>query len=198
MGKRRPRGGEQARGGELPPRQARFVEEYLVDLNATQAAIRAGYSRKNADKIGPELLGKTRVAAAIAAGRAQATGKAEVTVARVLRELLPVGTSDIAEVLEACEWGHLLAKAPAHVRRAIASVKVKRYCEGKGDAAREVELVEFKLWPKLQALELLGRYLAMFTDRHEVTGKDGEPLLGLEMVRRILGAAEAGDGATVH
>jgi hypothetical protein len=75
---------------------------------------------------------------------------------------------------------------------------VKRYCEGKGDAAREVELVEFKLWPKLQALELLGRYLAMFTDRHEVTGKDGEPLLGLEMVRRILGAAEAGDGATVH
>ncbi len=46
----------------LTPKQARFVEEYLVDLNATQAAIRAGYSARNADKIGPELLGKTRVA----------------------------------------------------------------------------------------------------------------------------------------
>lgn len=49
----------------LTAKQQRFVEEYLVDLNATQAAIRAGYSAKNADKIGPELLGKTRVAEAI-------------------------------------------------------------------------------------------------------------------------------------
>ncbi len=50
----------------MTPKQQCFVEEYLVDLNATQAAIRAGYSAKNADKIGPELLGKTRVAEAIA------------------------------------------------------------------------------------------------------------------------------------
>ena len=50
----------------LTPKQRRFVEEYLIDLNATQAAVRAGYSAKNADKIGPELLGKTRVAKAIA------------------------------------------------------------------------------------------------------------------------------------
>ncbi len=50
----------------MTPKQQRFIEEYLVDLNATQAAIRAGYSAKNADKIGPELLGKTRIAEAIA------------------------------------------------------------------------------------------------------------------------------------
>ena len=51
----------------LTPKQARFVQEYLVDLNATAAAKRAGYSAKNADKIGSELLGKTRVSDAIQA-----------------------------------------------------------------------------------------------------------------------------------
>lgn len=51
---------------KLTPRQERFVKEYLVDLNATQAAIRARYSAKTANRIGPELLGKTCVAAAIA------------------------------------------------------------------------------------------------------------------------------------
>lgn len=50
---------------ELTSKQQRFIAEYLIDLNTTQAAMRAGYSKKNADKIGPELLGKTRVARAI-------------------------------------------------------------------------------------------------------------------------------------
>ena len=54
----------------MTPKQQRFVEEYLIDLNATQASIRAGYSAKNADKIGPELLGKTGVAEAIQAALA--------------------------------------------------------------------------------------------------------------------------------
>lgn len=52
----------------MTEKQKRFTEEYLIDLNATQAAIRAGYSPKNADKIGHELLGKTRVLAAISKG----------------------------------------------------------------------------------------------------------------------------------
>ncbi len=66
--------------GKLTPRQARFVDEYLIDLNATQAAIRAGYSAKNADKIGPELLGNTRVSAAIA--EAQAKRSERITVSQ--------------------------------------------------------------------------------------------------------------------
>ncbi len=54
-----------AKKGNLTKKQKMFVAEYLVDLNATQAAIRAGYSEKNAGKIGPELLGKTRISEAI-------------------------------------------------------------------------------------------------------------------------------------
>ncbi len=67
------------------PRQARFVDEYLIDLNATQAAIRAGYSAKNADKIGPELLGKSRVSAAIAEAQAKRSERVSVSQDDVVR-----------------------------------------------------------------------------------------------------------------
>ncbi len=71
--------------GKLTPRQTRFVDEYLIDLNATQAAIRAGYSAKNADKIGPELLGKTRVSAAIAEAQAKRSERVSVSQDDVVR-----------------------------------------------------------------------------------------------------------------
>ncbi len=71
----------------LTPKQARFVDEYLIDLNATQAAIRAGYSAKNADKIGPELLGKTRVSAAIAEAQAKRSERIAISQDDVVRGL---------------------------------------------------------------------------------------------------------------
>lgn len=96
----------------LTAKQQRFVEEYLIDLNATQAAIRAGYSSKNADKIGPELLGKTRVAEAIAAEMDARSGRTLVTADDVVRGLLSEarlkgkGSSHAARV---SAWG-LLAR----------------------------------------------------------------------------------------
>ncbi len=72
---------------KLTPRQARFVDEYLIDLNATQAAIRAGYSAKNGNSIGPELLGKTHVLAAIAAAQAKRSERVHVTQDDVVRGL---------------------------------------------------------------------------------------------------------------
>ncbi len=73
--------------GKLTPRQARFVDEYLIDLNATQAAIRAGYSANNADKIGPELLGKTRVAEAIQEAQAKRSERIAISQDDVVRGL---------------------------------------------------------------------------------------------------------------
>ena len=84
------RGGDVAR---LTDKQKRFVEEYLVDLNATQAAIRAGYSAKNADKIGHELLGKTRVSEAIHAAMDERSVRTGITQDRVLQELAAIGFS---------------------------------------------------------------------------------------------------------
>ena len=73
---------------KLTPKQQRFVEEYLVDLNATQAAIRAGYSERNADKIGSELLGKTRVAEAIREAKQERSERVQMTQDSVLEGIM--------------------------------------------------------------------------------------------------------------
>lgn len=92
------------KGTELTPKQRRFVEEYLIDLNATAAARRAGYSERNADKIGPELLGKTRIAAAIHSAEQARSERTEVTADWVLEKLVKEaersgrGTSQSARV----------------------------------------------------------------------------------------------------
>lgn len=165
----------------LPPRRQRFVDEYLVDLNATQAAIRAGYSKRSAAEAGYELLRNAQVAAAIAERAKESLAKVDVTINRVLDELALVGFSDIGDVLDFNGNEPSLRAAcdiPPRARRAIASVKVRRYVEGGGEDAKVVEVTEFKLWPKDAALEKLGRYLKMFVERHEHEhlGKDGKPL----------------------
>lgn len=73
--------------GKLTPKQERFVQEYLIDLNSTQAAIRAGYSAKTADRIGPELLGKTCVSAAIAEAKKSRAKRTEITQDMVVQEV---------------------------------------------------------------------------------------------------------------
>lgn len=72
---------------ELTPKQARFVEEYLLDLNAAAAARRAGYSEKNADSIAAQLLRKTKVFEAVQSAVAARSAKAEITAEYVLENL---------------------------------------------------------------------------------------------------------------
>lgn len=176
----------------MTPKQQRFVEEYLLDLNATQAAIRAGYSAKNADVTGPRLLGNVGIAAAVAKAVAERTKTTALTADQVLAELSGIGSSDIGDIVD-FSTGVPRFKAtheiPERARRAISAVKVTRRTEGKGDDAVEVEMVEFKLWSKDSALNMLGKYHGLLVDRHEHTGKDGAPLLGLDAVRAVLKSA---------
>ena len=94
----------------LTPKQQRFVEEYLIDLNATQAAIRAGYSEKTAQEIGSENLSKPMVAKAIAEAQEKLSNKAQVTVEMVVQGLLneakdlSEGSTQSARV---SAWAHL-------------------------------------------------------------------------------------------
>lgn len=89
---------KKARG--LTAKQARFVNEYLIDLNATQAAIRAGYSRKTAEWIGPQLLTKTHVAAAIAERMKAREERTEITQDMVLRRYWAIATANPNELIE--------------------------------------------------------------------------------------------------
>jgi phage terminase small subunit len=164
-------------GKRLNPKQRRFVAEYLVDLNATQAAIRAGYAKKNADVTGPRLLGNVGVSKAVAEGIEKRQERLEVKADDVLRELLRIAMADLGKAYD--EHGRLrpIHDIPADTRRAMAGVKVFEEFEGRGEDRVQVgEVREVRFWDKNKALELLGKHLKLFVERMEHTGKDGGPI----------------------
>lgn len=83
---------------KITPKQQRFVEEYLVDLNATQAAIRAGYSRKTARQIGEQNLSKLDIQSAITKAREKRSERTQITVDRVLEEIARIGMGDVRKL----------------------------------------------------------------------------------------------------
>jgi phage terminase small subunit len=150
---------------KLTAKQQRFTEEYLRDFNATQAAIRAGYSARTAGKIGSQLLGKTGIAEAIARGRDRATAKAEVTVDRIVQAAAAVAFSDIRQLYD--ERGELLPvhQWPDGVAESVAGIEVEERFEGRGEAREYVgQLRKVKRWDKTKALEILAKYKKLFDD----------------------------------
>ncbi len=163
----------------LSYKQKRFVAEYLVDLNASQAAMRAGYSRRRAAQSGFELLRKAPVAEAVATAQADLAGKIGVTVERIVTELARIGFSDIRDVIQ---WRSVPAAGDLDEgetkARAISVVEVKNADELTPQAAAAIaELslqpsggVRVKLHDKRAALVHLGKHLGMFAERREQTG----------------------------
>jgi phage terminase small subunit len=111
---------------DLSERQKRFVAEYLIDLNATKAYTRAGYTAKAADVAGPRLLGNVRVSKAVAAALERRAKKYEISADRVLEELAAIAFADIGEVVRVDDEGRVsirpLDKLEPRTRRAIAEV----------------------------------------------------------------------------
>lgn len=142
----------------LPPRREAFVREYLVDLNAAQAAIRAGYSRKTAEKIGWELLQQPEVRAAIDAAKAARASRVELKADDVLRELLAIARADLSEAFDEAGAVKKLRDIPAEVRRALAAYEPGEWG------------VRLKFWDKTRALELLAKHLKLLTDKVEHSG----------------------------
>jgi len=161
------------RGGPLTDgltlKQERFVQEYLVDLNATQAAIRAGYSENSADVIGSENLGKPVIQGRIAAAVREQQHRTQVTADRVVRELALIAFGTLDEVAPWDEAGpHPIPSRdlPREKRALVAAIRVKRERPWRGHGqeaeAWEVEQIEVRPWDKLRALELLGKRLGLF------------------------------------
>jgi len=142
---------------KLTDKQKLFITEYLVDLNAAQAAIRAGYSKKTAPWIGAENLKKPQIQAEIQARQEKIRDKLEISQERIIQELAAIAFangSDFAEVVESESDGLFQSvkfkateKLPVEKRSAISSIK-------SGSAGMEV-----KTYDKLKAMELLGKYL---------------------------------------
>jgi phage terminase small subunit len=154
----------------LNPKQTRFVAEYLVDLNATQAAIRAGYSKKTAESIGLQLLRKTHVAKAVAAGKAAQLDSAALTALRVLEEYRRLAFADLRGFFDE-KTGDLKALTDLTPEQAacIASVEVLIKNAKAGDGVTDT-IHKIKLWDKTRALESLAKHFGLLTEKIEHSG----------------------------
>lgn len=140
-----------------------FCDEYLIDLNATQAALRAGYRPRTAAKaaewIHPDHPSKPKLREYLDRAMAERSRRTGVTADRVVRELARLAFADPLEIIDP-ETGGLLAEIPRDDRAAIQGYRKK---SGDDWTEREVKLAD-----KTRALELLGRHLGMFTDNVKV------------------------------
>lgn len=163
----------------LTPKQAQFVREYLIDLNATQAAIRAGYSAKTAYSIAEQNLRKLEVKAAIDKAMETRAERTQITADRVLEELALVGFFRLGECLRITPDGEPyldLSGATPEQLAAIAETQTEDVIEGRGEDSRTIRKVKVKFHDKLSALEKIGKHLGMFKDRVEHSGPGGEPV----------------------
>lgn len=169
--------GTQETAKRLTAKQQTFVNEYVVDLNATQAAKRAGYSEDTAYSIGSELLNKPEIAAAVQESMDWRADRTKITADRVLSEVAKLGFSNIKGIFT--ETGHLknLASLPDELTAAIQSIEVVTKRVGSGEDAEVEYIHKIKMADKKASLELLGKHLKLFADKVEVTGKDGKDLV---------------------
>lgn len=152
--------------GKLSSKQERFIEEYLIDLNATQAAIRAGYSTKYADRQAHILMINGRISSAISVAKAERSKRTGITADRVLEELAKVGFANLTDIVTLDEAA---VKRGSHAddTAAIQSIKVKRITTEEGDNIVEREV---KLHDKIKALDLIARHLGLYNDKLRLDG----------------------------
>lgn len=149
----------------LTNRQKRFVDEYLIDLNATQAAIRAGYSVHTAKEIGAENLTKPNIRTNIDKALAERSRRTGISADRVLMELAKIGFANITDVANAAD-ATVNDGADRDDTAAIQSIKVKCTPTDKGDIVER----EIKMYDKGKALEQMGRHLGIFNDKMKLEG----------------------------
>lgn len=142
---------------ELTDKQQVFVCEYLKDMNATQAAIRAGYSAKNADSYAAQLISKPKVSRAIEEALEARKERTQVTQDYVVKGLM--------EVAERCLQRKPVMEFDRTERRMV---------QAKDDEGRDLWC--FDSQGANRAFELLGKHLGIFLDKKEITGKDGGPV----------------------
>lgn len=146
----------------MTEKQERFVSEYLIDLNATQAAIRSGYSAKTADQQGSRLLANVKVQQAVSEAMAERSKRTGVSQDRVVLELAKLAFVKMTDVVN--RDGAIRKDASDDDLACIESVKYKRSDSENGC----MEEREVKIASKLKALELLGKHLGMWNEKLDV------------------------------
>ncbi|MDE2105605.1 MAG: terminase small subunit [Patescibacteria group bacterium] len=168
----------------LTRKQQVFVAEYLVDLNATRAAIAAGYSKRTAAKQAHQLLEIPRIAEKVAQKTGKRLEKLEITADRVLQELAKLAFFKVTDALDADGRFKPLSELDDTTAAAIAGFKTVSKVTGE-DEDGMVVFTDMKFADKGQNLERLGKHLKLFTDKLEIDATD-------EVIAKLAAARKRG------
>ncbi len=172
---------------KLTLKQRLFVTAYVASRNATQAAIKAGYSAPTAASAGWRLLRKVEISEAIAEEIAKLFAKCEITVDNVLQEIAKLAFANMQDYIQVQPDGTALVDLSLLTREQAAAITELETTEYKGKAnERESRKVRIKLGSKKEALDSLCKYALRLGDRLELTGTDGAPLIRPEVTLHIV------------
>lgn len=149
---------------KLTNKQQAFIEEYLIDLNATQASIRAGYSTSAAKEIGSENLTKPNIKEAIEKRLAERSKRTGINQDRIVLELAKIAFMKMTDIVDP-KTGEIRYDATDEDLACIESIKVKTIPTKSGMGTER----EVKMASKMKAIELLGKHLGMWSDKLDLT-----------------------------
>ena len=164
-------------GNGLSAKQQAFVSEYLKDLNATKAAIRAGYSPKTAHAQGSDLLRKPEISAAIQEGQQDAAARNEVTVDRIVQEYARIAFADVTDYVNVIGGEAVVKDTIGMTKDQTAAI---------AEISQTKDGVRIKLYDRGKGLDALGKHLGMFVERFKDETPDGPP----PAIRVLFGPAE--------
>lgn len=147
----------------MTDKQNKFVEEYLIDLNATQAAIRSGYSVRTANEQGARALANVSISSEISKRMAERSKRTGINQDRIVQELARIAFAKMTDVVSAN--GEIQPNASEDDLACIESIKYKHSDTMNGYSVER----EVKLASKVKALELLGKHMGMWNDKLDVS-----------------------------
>ncbi|PIT48574.1 terminase [Snodgrassella alvi] len=178
--------------GGLTDKQQRFVEEYLIDFNATQAAIRAGYSQKTAGSVGHENLRKPEIVAALNKAKQDRCERTQIDADYVLSRLVEIDQMDVADILNADGSVLPISQWPKVWRITLSGMDVLTMMD-KEDGQSILKKIK---WPdKVKNLELLGKHVTVraFNDKPAVVMEQQEPTPVQIVVKAVDARVSDGD-----
>lgn len=153
----------------MTPKQERFIAEYRKDLNATQAAIRAGYSAKTAEQQGPRLLGNVEIAKVLAHQTQTSLQKIKITAERALGEAAALAFSDLGAYYNEAGEVKPMSEWTPEMRAAVQSLETLDRDITPGERGPAAKVHRLKLWDKPKNLEMLFKHLNLLTERVDIT-----------------------------
>ena len=165
---------------KLTAKQKAFCEEYIIDLNATQAAIRAGYSKKTSTVTACENLTKPNIQEYISLLKGNREERTKITQDMVVKELAKVAFGDIKNIFDDNDNLLPIHKLDNSTSATLSSIKVRR--ERGQDGQESLDTIEeYKTYDKMKALDMLGRHLGIFEKDNSQKPTNTTEIIGYEV-----------------